>query len=203
MNHIIPKHFEYKWNDNLSLYSKIEILEEIFNELNKHLMFYKLLKKKNCKKRKKTSSKRRCVKKFIDFLIETAKEEQKLYLNSLYEINSIEKYRYLARFNITDPIIFNNIKGITNYNKHGFYSKNNINGVVKDHKVSIKYGFDNKIDPLIIGHPANCEFLFYYQNSIKSSNNSISFERLLLEIKEFNKTVKSLKSDSKVFKIRQ
>jgi hypothetical protein len=68
-----------------------------------------------------------------------------------------------------------------------FHSTINPNGVVKDHMVSVKYGFDNNIDPNIIRHPANCAFISQHENSKKNSKNSISLEILLERTKTWNK----------------
>ena len=89
-------------------------------------------------------------------------------------------YRYRARFKIT----VDNIETIKGYNllcSLGFYSKiNNPNGVVKDHRFSIKSGMLLGIPAEQLGNINNCEFLSYQNNLKKSSNNSITLE-------EFNK----------------
>jgi len=57
---------------------------------------------------------------------------------------------------------------------HGWYkAKNhgdNLNGVSRDHMISIRYGFDNKVDPKIISHPANCQLLRHTDNAKKQEN---------------------------------
>ena len=115
-----------------------------------------------------------------DELIAIMEEEQLLFLNR--SISSIEKYRYNARFNIN----VNNIHLVKGYDlllKFGKYDpKFNPLGVVKDHRVSIKYGFDNNIDPKIIGHIKNCEFIQNHINLSKSFKSSISLKVLLYEI---------------------
>ena len=107
----------------------------------------------------------------------------KVLLNS--KKGNIYKYRYDARFTIGTSLY--KIKGYDKLIKYGFYNKEtNPNGVVKDHRLSIKYGFTNKIDPLIIGHLANCEFLFYKDNIKKSAYCSISLDKLLKDIDLWN-----------------
>lgn len=49
--------------------------------------------------------------------------------------------------------------------------------------ISVRYGFDNNIDPKIIAHPANCQLLLHGENVSKYTNCSISFEELLEKIK--------------------
>lgn len=87
-----------------------------------------------------------------------------------------QSYRYKARFNIT----IDNISDIKGYNKLqelGFYNKNNNpNGVVKDHRFSIKSGLVLNIPPEYLGNINNCEFLTHKDNILKSSNNSLTFE---------------------------
>ena len=52
--------------------------------------------------------------------------------------------------------------------------------------ISVRYGFDNKIDPAIISHPANCQLLRQGDNASKGSANSIKIEDLLERIKTWN-----------------
>lgn len=52
----------------------------------------------------------------------------------------------------------------------------------RDHMVSVKYGWDNKIDPNIISHPANCHLILARDNQRKGSNCSISLDSLLNRI---------------------
>lgn len=74
--------------------------------------------------------------------------------------------------------------------EHGLYSptnkNNNLNGVSRDHMISVKYAFDNNIDYKLIKHPANCALLLHKDNNIKKTNCSIQIEDLLLKIKVFN-----------------
>jgi predicted nucleic acid-binding Zn ribbon protein len=74
--------------------------------------------------------------------------------------------------------------------KYGWYKPknrgNNINGVSRDHKLSIKEGFNKNIDPKIISHPANCELLIHSKNIAKNKNSSISLEELLIAIEKWN-----------------
>lgn len=81
---------------------------------------------------------------------------------------------------------------IPNYNlikEYGLYSPsnkgNNLNGISKDHMVSVKYGFENNISPEIIKHPANCMLLKHSDNNIKKTSNSITIEELIKRIEEF------------------
>ena len=60
---------------------------------------------------------------------------------------------------------------------------NNLAGVSRDHMVSVRYGFDNDIDPTTMSHPANCRLMQHGANSAKGMSNSITYEELLERIK--------------------
>jgi hypothetical protein len=93
------------------------------------------------------------------------------------------------KFNIFDyPDIFD----LTLLEKYGWYSpknsKNpNLNGISRDHKISIYYGFKYSIDPFIISHPLNCELLKHTDNQKKNRNCSISVEKIISEINLYEK----------------
>ena len=74
--------------------------------------------------------------------------------------------------------------------QYGWYSaKNNgdnLNGVSRDHKFSIKEGYKLKIDPYFISHPANCELMVQSQNSVKKTKCSISFKDLIDKVNDWD-----------------
>lgn len=80
--------------------------------------------------------------------------------------------------------------------KYGWYKpKNkgdNPNGISRDHIVSVKYGFNNGINPEIISHPANCQLLRHNDNVSKYTSCTISIEELLEKIKLWNKKYSNL-----------
>jgi hypothetical protein len=127
--------------------------------------------------------------KFTLALYVQQRSQKELYNQRLILLNNAQNaevkldktsYRYKARFNITVQNI-ETIKGYSLLCSLGFYNKiNNPNGVVKDHRFSIKSGMLLNIPAEQLGNINNCEFLSYYDNLKKSSNNSISLE-------EFNK----------------
>jgi uncharacterized Zn finger protein (UPF0148 family) len=63
---------------------------------------------------------------------------------------------------------------------------NNLNGVSRDHIVSVKYGFENNVEPSIISHPANCQLMRHNDNVSKYTKNDLTVEELLKKIKEWN-----------------
>ena len=103
---------------------------------------------------------------------------------------AFEKYKNACvfKFNVYDyPEEFD----LTLVEKYGFYSAanrgNNLNGISRDHKISITYGFKNNINPKLISHPANCQLMLQSENSSKKTKCSISVDELKNEIQKWNK----------------
>ena len=75
--------------------------------------------------------------------------------------------------------------------EHGWYSPknhgNNLSGVSRDHIMSIRWGFENNVDPLYIKHPANCQLMRHNDNVSKGKKESISLQELRRRIEEWNK----------------
>ena len=63
---------------------------------------------------------------------------------------------------------------------------NNLNGVSRDHIVSIKYGYEHHIDPNIISHPANCQLMLQNNNASKGISSNITIEDLYKKIEQWN-----------------
>ena len=84
---------------------------------------------------------------------------------------------------IFDIKLYPDVFDLSLVEEYGWYSpsnkKNNLKGVSKDHKFSIRDGFLNKIDPELIRHPANCELMLHEDNQRKNRKSSITFEKLL------------------------
>jgi hypothetical protein len=94
-------------------------------------------------------------------------------------------YKEQCDFNLAGCI--ENVRGYDLLVKHGMYHrKTNPGGVVRDHRISVNYGYKNNIDPKIISHPANCEFLLHSQNAKKSFKNSCTIENLLDDITKWD-----------------
>jgi hypothetical protein len=99
-------------------------------------------------------------------------------------------YRHLCKFdfNLADyPTEFD----FSLIEQYGWYkAKNrgdNSNGVSRDHMLSVRYAFDNNIDPKIVKHPANCQLLQHRKNSSKNTKCDISLNELLERISEWNR----------------
>lgn len=71
--------------------------------------------------------------------------------------------------------------------EHGmFHPKKNPKGVSRDHLYSVFDGYNNKVDPSIMKHPANCQLMLQEDNTRKNSNSSITLDELLERIKLWN-----------------
>lgn len=106
-----------------------------------------------------------------------------------------EKYSYLCRFAfaLSDyPNWFSNATELIS--KFGWYASaskthpgiSNPDGISRDHRISVNYGFKNKVDPKIISHPANCELMQHKLNSSKHTDCSVTLDSLLIDIDTFN-----------------
>lgn len=114
---------------------------------------------------------------------------------SPYVKTAKEKYYSLARFKFNVyhyPEEFD----LSLIHQHGWYTcpgkkrKNqskNINGVSRDHIISVSYGFNNRIDPYIISHPANCQIILHSENKKKSTNCKLTVNQLLKKISDWDK----------------
>lgn len=55
-----------------------------------------------------------------------------------------------------------------------------------DHKLSIYYGYTHNVEPEIVGHVCNLEFINWKENRTKGRKCSISLNQLLKNIKKYN-----------------
>lgn len=103
-------------------------------------------------------------------------------------INYYKFYRPLCEFTF-NPIDYPNNFDICLIKKFGKYSPsnkgNNLNGVSRDHLYSVKDGFNNKVSPEIIKHPANCKLMLHTNNQQKYNRSSISLDELKRRIRDW------------------
>lgn len=118
-------------------------------------------------------------------LSEASKLARKKGRGNISKKKGIEKYRQLCEFKFSVksyPKEFD-LKLIQ---KHGWYKAanrgNNLGGVSRDHIISVKFGFENGINPEIISHPANCRIIRHIDNQIKNSDSEMSVEELKVRI---------------------
>lgn len=102
-------------------------------------------------------------------------------------LNSIDwnTYHSLCQFRF-DKSQYSKIDGFNLLKMYGMWSHDNPNGVARDHKISIKWGYDHNISPSIISHPANCEFIPFRENSSKGADCSITLSQLLTHIDKWS-----------------
>ena len=74
--------------------------------------------------------------------------------------------------------------------EHGWYkAKNrgdNLNGISRDHRLSVVDGLRQMINPLLLAHPANCRLLRHNDNVSKGANSSLTLDALLERIEAWN-----------------
>ncbi len=107
------------------------------------------------------------------------------------EVNNInlsakEKYRKACKFkfNLKD---FPEEYDFSLMKKCGWWNPvTNIEGVSRDHIVSVQYGYENDVDPEIINHPANCQIIKQRDNSNKHIKCHMTIQELLQKIKNWN-----------------
>lgn len=110
------------------------------------------------------------------------------------EQGSLKDFRYLCSFKFSlneYPEEFD----FSLAEKYGWYkAKNrgdNLNGVSRDHIVSVRFGYDNGIDTKIISHPANCQLLRHNDNVSKGKNCGLTIKELIVKISEWDDRYKN------------
>lgn len=87
------------------------------------------------------------------------------------------------KFNVYEfPLLFD--LGLVE--KFGWYKPtnrgNNLGGVSRDHIISIRDGFYQKIDPKLMSHPANCRLMLHSDNSRKHAKSEMTVEELKVKV---------------------
>lgn len=104
--------------------------------------------------------------------------------------DTIEQYRRQCSFkfglsNFPNEFDFNLIK------TYGWYSpsnkKNNLDGVSRDHKFSVRQGYELKVPTHIMSHPANCMLMKHTNNISKGEICSITLDELYEAINNWDK----------------
>lgn len=100
----------------------------------------------------------------------------------------IKRIEYYEKCKFDIQHLLEKIEGYELLVKHGMYDRlKNPSGVVRDHIVSIAFGFKNDIDPKIISHPANCRFVLHKENARKSSLNGFTLNELYDRIDKWDR----------------
>lgn len=73
--------------------------------------------------------------------------------------------------------------------QYGMRSKENPNGVTRDHRVSVQESILNGYDPHYIKHPLNCELMLFKDNASKHTKSSITYAELVRMVNEYDNNV--------------
>lgn len=97
-------------------------------------------------------------------------------------------YRTQCKFKFPISSILTD-EGLALLKENGWYKAknhgNNMKGVSRDHMFSIKEGYENKIDPYYISHPANCAIILQSKNASKHTKCSITKEELFQRVADW------------------
>jgi hypothetical protein len=101
-----------------------------------------------------------------------------------------EIYWAKCRFGSWNKEIWRQLPGFDLLPKLGMWNSiTNKDGVVRDHIISISFGWENNIDSEIISHPANCRIITNHENVKKGTKCEKTLEKLLEEIDNFENKV--------------
>ena len=105
-----------------------------------------------------------------------------------YYDNLTEREKYYKECTFTfNPYIYEHILGYDLLKKYSWYNtKDKIDGLARDHRISRDFGFNNNVNPKLISHPANCEIMLQSDNSTKKEKCSITLEELKEQVKEWD-----------------
>ena len=103
---------------------------------------------------------------------------------------SNNKDQYSFRFNVFDyPELFD-LENLKTKGWVAFGGKRggtkNIDGLSRDHKVSVNEAKLNQYDPYYIRHPMNCELMPHTENNKKKMKSSITYQELVRLVDEFD-----------------
>lgn len=108
------------------------------------------------------------------------RKQKYCYEHQQYHSDIRAKYRF--RFNVYEyPELFdlNLLNEVGWYAPGGRAGKWNINGLSRDHKVSVSDAIKHNYDPYYITHPLNCNLITHKANNIKKHRSSITYDELI------------------------
>lgn len=114
-------------------------------------------------------------------------------------------YRSSCKFNFSlkDFSFLFEVKDFDNISKFGFYSASNkgsnLNGISRDHMMSVHDGFKLKVPYFIMRHPANCSLMLQRDNQKKNKKSSISLIDLYRNIIELEDIKRYLTEDEMLY----
>lgn len=121
-------------------------------------------------------------------------DETRLKLSQAARRNHPEKFEpkliFKFRFNIFNyPDLFDldYIKTVGFFCPGGRKRKLNLNGLSRDHRVSIHESIQNNYDPYYISHPINCNIIPQTENIKKYTKSSLKYEDLVIMVNDYDK----------------
>jgi hypothetical protein len=106
-----------------------------------------------------------------------------------YCISHADKYSHKSRAKYWFTFILKDYPDLFDFSllqQHGMRSNDNIEGVVRDHKVSVADAIKYNYDPYYIKHPLNCELMINSENAKKHKQSSMTYDELVRQVKEYN-----------------
>lgn len=110
------------------------------------------------------------------------------YCTNHKDLYKSDRTLFLFSFNVYHyPDLFD----ISLIEQYGWYSPGNrgpknINGISRDHRVSVTDAIKNGYDPFYITHPLNCELMRHNENKSKYTKSSITYEELKQLVHNYN-----------------
>lgn len=115
--------------------------------------------------------------------------------NTCVRLTEAFRARYRFTFNVYHyPELFD----IGTLNQIGWYSpggragKWNLNGLSRDHKVSVAEAIKNNYDPFYISHVLNCQLIPHTDNNKKNINSCLSYTELVSMVDHYEKHIVEL-----------
>lgn len=109
----------------------------------------------------------------------------------LAENRNLKRLMYYFKFNVFNyPELFD----LEMLKEKGFYSAGgnnkvvNMEGLARDHRVSVDDAIKNNYDPYYISHLINCQLIPQMENSKKHSKSCITYEQLVQEVEVYDST---------------
>ena len=131
----------------------------------------------------------------VIFKTQKTKTPRKFCTNECYKLFHKDKRTERENFKCACQFKFNVYDYPDNFDlsliaEHGWYRAsnrgNNLNGVSRDHMLSIAEAFKRGIDPELIAHPANCALVLHRLNQRKNTKSTITVEELQQRITQFS-----------------
>lgn len=132
-----------------------------------------------------TCSCKHCKTKFVSRI----KKQYCLKHRNLYSTSSKSGYKFTFNvYHYPDLFDLDLLNSTGWFSPGGHAGKWNIDGLSRDHKVSVTEAIANNYDPYYITHPLNCELMPHSQNNSKKTNSSITYSELKKLVDAYDST---------------